>query len=267
MAKNISPLQAGIDGVAPPSGDGIDFLFETSTTQKFPIGQRVCLSNGAVFHYAYALTAIGRQLFAAAGTVPAGHQGTLTLCSGTASLGGSKVGSKTLRIIASGTAMTENQYQGGQFCITTNVLGLASTQVCWIKSHNAAATGAACDLQLHNPLLFTVDSNARGNLIMNPFMNVKAHAGAAGNWPVGLTTTIVAATSYCWLQTWGPTGVVHSAMPQANVGGMFVCGTATGGAVSSVAIAGINLYPLVGYNGNVVGVSGCVTPAFITIMP
>jgi hypothetical protein len=266
-------LQMGIDGQPSPGGDDYKFLFETSTTKKFNIGQRVCLSNGAVFHYAYALTAIDKQLFAAAGTVPAGHQGCLTLgwgsSAGTVASAGGNVGDYKVRIQCSGTAITANQYAGGQYVISSNSLAgsISSSQVCWIKSHPAAVASAVCELELYNPLLYAVDTRCKGNLIMNPFMNVKAHDGAAGNWPVGLTTTNVAATSYCWLQTWGPTGVRQGALPAATIGGNFIVGTETGGVVSCITVAGMTLYPIAGVLGNVVGAAGQLTPAFIRIMP
>jgi len=260
---NIAKIQVGIDGQVPPPSD-MKFLFETSTTQQYTIGQRVCCSNGAVFHYAYALTALTANTFASTATIAAGNKGNYILGSGTTSGYGGVAGDMQCRIKASNAAITENQFQGGQYVIASHTGSLNSIQNLFIKSHPAAATNTECILQLENPVLHPIDSRSSGNLIPNPFYEVQAYDATPEAYAIGLAVTTVAATSYCWLQTWGPNAAKNSAAP-TKVGGQIICGSTTGGVVTSAVNPAY--YPLVGFAGPVAGAANALTPMFITLVP
>lgn len=254
------------DGVG-GDGKGLEFLFETSSTKQYNIGQRIALTNGSVFRYAYALTAIARNCVAMDGTVAAGHRGNLTLGSSATASAGGNTGEFEVRVQCSGTAVTADEYAGGQYIVSSHSGGLGSTQVCYIRSHPAAAASATLTLTLDNPLLWPVDSRCKGNLVLNPFQNVQAMAGNANGFPVGVTTTTVAATKYCWLQTWGPSAVVQDAAPAGATGMPVVCGSNSGGVVTSVTANNLLKYPIVGIMGQVAGAAGQLQPVFLTIMP
>jgi hypothetical protein len=261
MGERLQILEPGGDG------RGIEFLFETSSTKQYNIGQRISTTNGAVFRYAYALTALTRNGVAGAGQVAAGHRGNLTLGSSATASAGGAIGDFKVRIQCSGTAVVKDEYAGGQFVISSHSGGLDSTQVCWIRSHPAAAASAECELTLENPLIFPVDTRCKGNLVLNPFQNVKAIAGAANGFPVGVAVTTVAATKYCWLQTWGPCAFVQDAAPVAAIAAPCVVGSNAGGVVTSVTANNLLAYPIVGVMGQVAGAASQLQPAFITIMP
>jgi hypothetical protein len=254
------------DGVG-GDGKGLEFLFETSSTKQYNIGQRIALTNGGVFRYAYALTAIARNSVAGSGTVAAGHKSNLTLGSSATASAGGKTGEFKVRVQCSGTAVVKDEYAGGQYVVSSHLDGLSSTQVCYIRSHPAAAASATCELTLENPLLWPVDTRCKGNLVLNPFQNVKAFAAATDGFPVGVTTTTVAATKYCWLQTWGPSAVVQNAAGVTIPGAPVVAGSGTGGVVNSVTAVNLLHYPIVGVMGQTAGAVNQLQPVFITIMP
>ena len=248
----------------PAGGPDIEFLFETSTTQKFTIGQRMCLTNGAVFHYAYALTALVRNTIAGAATPLSGNNAGLVLGSGSTAGAGGLAGAKTARVVCSATAATKDQFAGGQYVVSSHAVSLNSLQSVFIKSHNAAATGTEIVMELENPLLYNLDSASQGNLIPNPFYGVAAYAATSTAYPVGLAVTTVAATSYCWLQTWGPNAAVCSGAPPKAGGGVSV-GSTAGGVVTSTANPA--LYPMIGFGGVKTGGASGLVSMFLTIMP
>jgi len=254
------------DGVG-GDGKGLEFLFETSSTKQYNIGQRIALTNGGVFRYAYALTAIARNCVAGAGQVAAGHRGNLTLGSSATASAGGNTGDFEVRVQCSATAVVRDEYAGGQYIVSSQSDNLGSTQVCYIRSHPAAVASATLTLTLENPLLWPVDTRCKGNLVLNPFQNVKAMAGTANAFPVGVTTTTVAATKYCWLQTWGPSAIVQNAAGTVIVGAPVVAGSGTGGVVNSVTAANLLHYPVVGVMGQTAGAVNQLQPVFITIMP
>jgi len=254
------------DGVG-GDGKGLEFLFETSSTKQYNIGQRIALTNGTVFRYAYALTALTRNGVAGSGAVAAGHRGNLTLGGSAVASGAGAAGDFAVKITCSATAVVEDEYAGGQYVISSHSGGLGSTQVCWIRSHPAASSSEVITLALDSPLLFPVDSRCGGNLVLNPFQNVKAMAGTANGFPVGVATTTVAATKYCWLQTWGPSAFVQDAAPVAAIGAPCVVGSNAGGVVTSVTANNLLAYPIVGCMQQVAGAASQLQPAFITIMP
>lgn len=249
---------------APADGPDIRFLFETSTTQKFTIGQRMCCNNGAVFHYAYALTALVRNTIAAAATPLSGNQAGLITGSGSTAGAGGLAGEYQARVICSATAATKNQFAGGQYVVTSHAVSLNSLSSVFIKSHNAAATGTEIVLELENPLLYNLDTASGGDLIANPFYGVKTFPATSDSYAVGLAVTTVAATSYCWLQTWGPNAAVCSAIPP-KAGGMVSCGSTAGGVVSTVANP--SYYPNIGFGGTATGGASGLMPIFLTICP
>ena len=239
--SDVAKLQVGIEGQPPPDGGGLKFLWETSTTQKFTLGQRVTVSNGMVFHYAYALTALVANEFAFTATRAAGYSEIATIgCTAGA------IGDMSVEILVN-TALniTENQFQGGYWCISSQTASLNSLQTLFIKSHPAALKNTKCVLQLHNPLLHIVNSRSQGCMVQNPFWGVQAEQGEV-TIPLGMAVTTVAATSYCWLQTWGPNAARSEAGTPAGTGGNLCVGS-TAGSVSSFVNA--TVYPQCGIQG------------------
>ena len=260
MSPKIAPLQVGIDGMPPPDGADIAFLWETSTTQKYTLGQRVAVSNGMVFHYAYALTALVANEFAFTATRAAGYSEIATIgCTAGA------IGDMSVEILVNtALSITENQFQGGYWCISSQTASLSSLQTLFIKSHPAGTKNTKCVLQLHNPLLHVVNSRSQGCMVQNPFWGVQATQGEV-YVPIGMAVTTVAATSYCWLQTWGPNGIRCEAGTPATT----ACNLTVGSTAGSVASAvNLSLYPLVGVaGGNTTGLNNQLIEGWIRCCP
>ncbi|MBW1673794.1 MAG: hypothetical protein JRJ45_09155 [Deltaproteobacteria bacterium] len=254
-------MQVGIDGGIPPDGGDMRFLFETSTTQKYTIGQRVCVSNGSVYHYAYALTALIANEFAFTAQRAAGYSEIATIgCTAGA------IGDYSVEILVN-TALdiTENQFQGGMWIISSQTASLNSLQSLLIKEHPAALKNTKCILQLHNPLLHVVNSRSQGSMLMNPFWGIQAEQGKV-ELPLGMAVTTVAAASYCWLQIWGQGAARADGSPPVVAGNVVVGSTV--GKISIVTSANHDLYPFVGVQGGgTAGLASQLAPIWIRCCP
>lgn len=258
---DIAKIQVGIDGVSPPSGADFDFLFTESATQKFPIGQRVCMSNGAVFHYAYAAEALTRRYLCSAATTAASNKQPYILGYGTSSVSGVK----TVPVICSATSITANQFQGGQLCVCD---ATGEGQNLFIKSHTAGTSGQTITVETINPTVTSITSQSECGFVPNPFYGVQKYDATAESWPIGVTNIAVTSGYYFWIQTWGPTVALADAGPPVQ-GGPCAPSSATQGAVGEFCITTIaaGVYPQIGFAGPMAGVSTESLPIFLTICP
>jgi hypothetical protein len=259
LYPDVAKLQVGIDGGIPPDGGDMAFLWETSTTQKFTLGQRVTVSNGMVFHYAYALTALIANNFCFSAQRADGYSQIATIgCTPGA------IGDFSVEILVN-TALniTANQFQGGYWSVSSQTASLNSLQTLFIKEHPAALKNTKCILKLHNPLLHVVNSRSQGEMIQNPYWGVQAEQGEV-YLPMGMAVTTVAAVSYCWLQTWGPNAARSEAGTPAT-GGNITVGSTVGAVASAV---NLEYYPLVGIQtGDTTGAAAQLAPMWIMLAP
>jgi hypothetical protein len=257
-------IQVGIDGVSPPAGEGMEYLYEESSTQKFPIGQRVCCSNGAVFHYAYAAEALTRQRLISAAAVPAAQIYDRLTGTGTVT----QIGKTAVDVVNSVTAITENEFQGGQLVVSSQVAGLAATQNLFIKSHPAASNGETITIQLLTPVQTNFTTQSKCGVVPNPFHSVRLYDIAAEGYALGITNIAVTSGYYFWLQTWGPTAGVNDAGPVVR-GGPVAASSTTSGSISEFCITTIaaGIYPAIGTAGPWPGIASQTSPIFLTLVP
>lgn len=194
MAKPI--LRMSGTGANPQS------IYDASTTQHFPLGTPGFLDDGRVFYYASytASTALTPGNLMVVATAVANHVSVAYASGGTA-------GSDTVTVTLGATAATANQYRNGYI---THIDGTNPGQMRKIKSHPAADSAATLELTTYDP--WTNDLDGELTLKVNPYSAIIRSPGNAAAAPVGVNLCDLAdsssTTSYFWVQTWGPCGVI-----------------------------------------------------------
>ena len=221
------------------------------------------MSNGAVFHYAYAGEALTRLHVCSCATTAAGHKYPYIIGSGTAS-----AGDYAVNVVCSATSFTENMFQGGQLVVSSQVAGLEATQNLLIKSHPVATTGQTIEMKLLTPVQTTFTSQSKCGLIRNPFYGVEKMDFTAVNHPIGITNIAVTTNYYFWLQTWGPCAGINDAAPPV-VGGPVAVSSTNQGGISEHVVTTIaaGIYPPIGMCGPYASLDDETSPIFLMLVP
>lgn len=233
-------------------------IYETSTTQKAPLGTKVTVGD-RVFHYAK----VGAASLPAGDLVCAPLQiashGADILTPGAAAAGQKVVG------FTAGTLGTVNQYQEGYLIISSGTA--AKTNLTYrIAKHAAWATAATnASVTLYDDLVAAVTATEEIDLIPNQYNGVIRGSQALG-LPVGVLPIDADSATYVWLQTWGPGSVKHEAATAAanavklgTTGGVIAAFDAT----TNGGTAAVNM--IVGKNGNLAATAGEGNICYITI--
>jgi len=209
--RNLSNSRKGIRGTVTKGNiiyDAVDLeanneLYETETTAKYPIGTRVVSCDGRVFRYALASLEVKPGF------------GAFNLNVFNAITGGcvnaQAVGDKSIVLLCDSTTGgtswfgTENRMAGGYISLPTGTI----TQVRRIVSHAASANGSNVTVNLDGPLTEAVTAAEMCEVMQNPYsaLTQQGHTRAS---VVGVPVTTIAAGSYGWIQTWGPTWITPS---------------------------------------------------------
>ncbi len=194
-------------------------LYTSSSTQIHRLGERLVTADGRVFRYCKAASTAalvaGNYIQSAAEI--GDHQNR--------SVTAAAIGATTVTVSLGATAVTENQYAGGQMVVTiTPGLGQAVT----IAGHPAAVLSTSVVLTLGEPLRVALDTNTRVDLVANPYNNViQEPATTATGVCVGVATYIISASEYGWIQRGGLAGALNTdttavglalCVPSATVG-------------------------------------------------
>lgn len=211
---------------------------EQSSTQKHPLGTRLVLNDGRVFHYAKAGSvnlAVG--LLVCAPAVVAAEN--LHLTPDTTADCTTTMTNMTLGQPTTGTATTKNAFADGWMYVHA---GTGKGQVAQLRSQydstgNAAgSTATAIEIYFadENYLSVALDtSSSKVGLVQNPYMEVVVCPAwadyTASGVPVGVPLATITAAYYFWLQTWGPCPIVMGNTPvegEAIIAGGSSTGTA-----------------------------------------
>ena len=232
-------------------------IYETSSTAKHEIGQRMKLGDGRVFYYAkMGSTATSRPGVLLSASVDRAEDTTGTVAE--------SIGDKEVALTAVGT-ITASQFAGGYLVANA---GTGSAQMYRIRDNLAAASGASVTVYLYDELQVAL-SAASCCIHESPFYAVDRDITAAQNtFTLGAALVAVPADYYFWLQTWGPIGLVSGdALGDADTEReCFV--HASGISVLSTAAGAAGAQPI-GYRMlyNADAVSGEWSPVFLTIWP
>lgn len=201
-------------------------LYTSSATQRHALGERLVTSDGRVFRYAKATSALVAGNFIQSAAQIADHQNLATAAAA--------IGATEIVVTLAGTAATANQYAGGQAVVTiTPGLGQALA----ISGHAAASASTALTLTLAEPLRVALSTLTKIDLIPNPYGAViQSPATTLTGCVVGVATYIIAAGEFGWLQRSGPCGALIAGTPGVGVA-IVLPGSAAGAAVVDGAAA------------------------------
>ena len=166
-------------------------IHQESSTQLYPLGHRVALNDGRVYHYAEnGGTGLAPGKLVGSPLVFTERESSITVAAA--------VNATTVTYTAVGT-ITANQYQDGFLCVVGNTGEGIQYK---IKSHPAIAAAATGVITLYDGIITALDVTSDviltpslyKDVILNPDQVIKS---------VGVPTIPVTADYYCWLQTWG----------------------------------------------------------------
>ena len=143
--------------------------------------------------------------------------------------------------ITTGEAVTANQYAGG-YVVGTNTPG--NGLVYKIKSHPANSGAATCVFTLEQPLLVTLTSDSRVDLVYDPYNGVIQNPSTATGGIVGVALKAITSGSYGWIQTGGVCSVLAGGT--AGVGKVVVANQGTAASVIVGADTATEAFPIVG---------------------
>jgi hypothetical protein len=174
---------------------------EESSTQYFPLGARLELGDGRVFHYVKAGgSALAAGKLVQAPATDANDDGGIAIASNAA------VGDNSITITGPTGGLTANQYRDGFLVIDS---GTNVGYVYRIDNHAAISAGASGVIYLKEEVkqALTAGTETVG-LIKHPGDGVIVHPSPPTNPIVGVPVIDVTASYYFWAQTWGPAPVL-----------------------------------------------------------
>jgi len=200
------------NGQANSPSDGVSQgLYEESATQKGPLGARRALNDGRVFRYAE-FTAVA---------VPAGNLvapdvtsqfvGETDNTSSVNSAGtNSEQSSGATRLYFQDTSLitaanSDDVLAGGYLHMLHSETGGYTYR---IKSNAYAAATSVLTVDLYDPTVEVVDSEAEFAITGNLYQNITIANMDTDDAVCGITVRNVTASYYAWVQTWGPATVL-----------------------------------------------------------
>jgi len=214
-------------------------IFQQSSYKKEELGTLRVGANGKSYRYAHAGGAIGAGLMAMGVAQVANH-------SDQAILTAEAIGTKTLTVtVTAGTAIVENQLQGGEFHINDLTGEGHSYEIESNTSITTATTGV--NLTLKRGIKVALDTTTKFNLIPNPFYGSVVSATMT-LFPVGVTPIAITSGYYYWAQRTGLASLLNSATTMV-AGQQFQLdndgttgGGEVGGAANTIPHLGICMY-------------------------
>ncbi len=169
--------------------------YETGAIQLYPIGQRLELPDGSIFHYAEKGAGAGVANKNQQSSIPVANWTNVDLTTALA------VGATQVQFKDAGTAFVVNEAAGGHVAVEeTGDLG----HIYRIKSNTATATNVTI-MQFEDGVTAqkVVTANAT-TFVKNPWKDfIIAPATAPTSGPCGVPRVIIAANAFGWLQTQG----------------------------------------------------------------
>jgi hypothetical protein len=202
-------------------------MYESSSSQKHPLGSRGYTPDGRVWRYAQAGAAdlVAGNVQQSAAPVPNHLANTPPVVA---------VGATFFQYTPGATVGAANLYAEGYLQVdTTPGNGYTYT----VKNHPAIPSAAAFTLTLmdDDPIQVALTASSRVGLVHNPFKNVIINPTTATAAVAGVAGYIIVATQYGWIQTWGPCSTLINGTPGVGIG--VVISATTAGAVDVAAVA------------------------------
>ena len=218
-----------------------------STQGSTPLGQRAIM-GGRSFRWAHnASVALSTGRLLQESVIVSGHGSGLVVASAAAA------GARTITLTNATTAITANQYAGGQLLLTTG-------HAYQIKSHPAESTGSGSviiTLEDDDVLAVAVAVTETAALRVNSYEDVIVNPTTPTGAPVGVAPVAVTADYYFWAQTWGLAAVLTNGT--IIVGYTVTPGATTAGSVDVCPLNSVDAsgqQPMVGVVSRVIATAG-----------
>ncbi len=203
-------------------------LFKTETDPSFSTfaGERFDLSDGReVVLVQAAAVALASGVLVQAPAIVDNHQ-NLAVVANTA------VGATQVTVTLGATLASTNQYQGG-FAVVNAGPGIGQTLK--VSSNPAAALSTNVILTLEDSVAVALTTSSKISLIANPYIGAVINPTTPTNTPIGVTLYPIAASTYGYLISKGPTSALADGA--VTVGSAISPSNATAGAVENGVIA------------------------------
>ena len=166
-------------------------IYEENSAQQYPLGFRVALSDGRVFHYAEnASSTLAPGKLIGSPLTFAEREDTITVAAAQFAT--------QVTYTASGT-ITANQYQDGFLCVAD---GAGEGMQYKIKSHPAIASAATGTITLYDGIITALDTTSDVILIPSLYKDVLLNPDVVLK-TLGVPPIPVTADYFFWVQTWG----------------------------------------------------------------
>ena len=203
-------------------------LYATSATQLHPLGAKVETTDGRAFRY----VKVG-----AVDTVPgkvyqsAAQDTTNQLLSGGHSVAAQAVGDTTITLSNSIT-LAANILAGGYLSVNVTP---GQGQLYKIKSNTAVTAAAGCVITLEDPIRVAITTSSKVIFTVSPYNGIVVAPATATGVIVGVPHTIIPASNYGWIQTYGPASVLFTGTGVAGSAVGYLVGGTSGSLAPAIA--------------------------------
>ncbi len=192
-----------VRSMAQPSRIVKQSIYDISVDPLAPLGHRLPLGDGRVFHYARAGAVALSDGKLTQSSIPEAQHSDM-LITPVAAIGDTKV-----TVTLGSTAAAANLYAEGTLHFNNEIPEGSYYKV---ANHPAAALSTNLVVTLYDPLVkATVAATSKATLTKNPYDGVIiTPTGGLSAPPMGVPIVDVTIAYYFWLQTWGPCAVLTS---------------------------------------------------------
>jgi hypothetical protein len=214
-------------------------FWESSATQKLPLGTKGQTQDGRVYRYALA----GASDLVAGNVIqsPAIVANHLAMTPAATALN-----AFTVTATAGATAGAANLYAEGYLDVDTTP---GNGYVYTIKDHLAIGSGASFSVNLFkdDPIQVALTTSSRVGLVQNVYSGViQAPVTTATGVIVGVAPYIIKATQYGWIQTYGPASTLINGTPALGAAVVGISAT-TAGSVDVITTTNLVTAPIIGH--------------------
>ncbi len=279
MAIPVADLSANQGHVNAPSDGVMQGLYETSTTQKGPVGARRVLSDGRVYRYSYFVGAANRGTLVAqdatSQTVAETAATTVRNSAGTAADISSSDNVNTLYLLDTDTITAANSndvFAGGYLHVINSDVGGYTYK---IRGNTYTASTSVMAVDLYDNIVADISSESELAITGNPYNYLQIYNNGTDDVIAGVSIMTQAADSYGWVQTWGIGTVLADESAGTIAAGTIAQGSDGvngaaqpfgGGATNSESDHSYDTEPVIGYFISA-ATNGNHTPIFLQLAP
>ena len=220
----------------------LEDIGECHATQRHPLGTRLVLDDGRVFHYSRnGAAALLKGKLTCSTAVDAEHHVDLPLQDAGTTL--ATYLNPLVDLATTGTQVAANTYKEGWMIAHT---GTGAGQVVKLRTNDIGGSTADAAMKVYfadgNYLTAALDtSSSKVGLVKNPYADVVVCPQFATytvvSKPVGVPLATITISYYFWVQTWGPAPVLMGATPIE--GELIMQGGTSTGAAGEATVRGV----------------------------